>query len=133
MPIINRSVVWWNSLHQGPSITVKGSSIASEILWPLAFTTLGFTLMFAAIVLMRMRTVLASAKVEARLRHWPYIIAAYALTIGGMAGLTLISWVRMRRAESQVSSLTKPFAASDVEMRPSTSLDTNGSGVANPS
>jgi heme exporter protein C len=69
LPIINRSVVWWNSLHQGPSITLKGSTIASEILWPLAFTTLGFTLMFAAIVLMRMRTVLATAKVEARLRR----------------------------------------------------------------
>jgi heme exporter protein C len=69
VPIINRSVVWWHSLHQGPSITLKGSTIAPEILWPLAFTTLGFTLMFAAIVLMRMRTVLASAKVEARLRR----------------------------------------------------------------
>ncbi|MBA2920125.1 heme ABC transporter permease [Sphingomonas sp. MAH-20] len=69
LPIINRSVVWWNSLHQGPSITLRGSTIAPEILWPLAFTTLGFTLMFAAIVLMRMRTVLATAKVEARLRR----------------------------------------------------------------
>jgi heme exporter protein C len=69
VPIINRSVVWWNSLHQGPSITLKGSTIAPEILWPLGFTTLGFSLMFGAIVLMRMRTVLASAKVEARLRR----------------------------------------------------------------
>jgi heme exporter protein C len=69
VPIINRSVLWWNSLHQGPSITLKGSAIAPEILWPLAFTTLGFSLMFGAIVLMRMRTVLASAKVEARLRR----------------------------------------------------------------
>ena len=69
VPIINRSVVWWNSLHQGPSITVKGSTIAPEILWPLAFTTLGFSLLFAAVVLMRMRAVLASAKVEARLRR----------------------------------------------------------------
>ncbi|MFD1611586.1 heme ABC transporter permease CcmC [Sphingomonas tabacisoli] len=69
VPIINRSVVWWNSLHQGPSITLKGSTIAPEILWPLGFTTVGFSLMFGAIVLMRMRTLLASAKVEARLRR----------------------------------------------------------------
>ena len=69
VPIINRSVVWWNSLHQGPSITMRGSTIAPEMLWPLAFTALGFSLMFGAIVLMRMRTVLASAKVEARLRR----------------------------------------------------------------
>ena len=69
VPIINRSVVWWNSLHQGPSITLKGSTIAPEMLWPLGFTALGFSLLFGAIVLMRMRAVLASAKVEARLRR----------------------------------------------------------------
>jgi len=69
IPIINRSVVWWNSLHQGPSITLKGSSIDSALLWPLGFTLLGFSLWFAAIVLMRMRTLLAEAKVEARMRR----------------------------------------------------------------
>jgi hypothetical protein len=31
--------------------------------------------------------------------HWPYIIAAYVLTIGGMAALVLASWLRMRKAE----------------------------------
>src|SRR3546814_5059630 len=35
IPIINRSVVWWNSLHQGPSITLGGSSIDAALLWPL--------------------------------------------------------------------------------------------------
>ena len=69
VPIINRSVVWWNSLHQGPSITVRGSSISSEILWPLGLTVLGFSLLFGAIVLMRMRAILAEAKVEARMRR----------------------------------------------------------------
>jgi heme exporter protein C len=67
IPIINRSVVWWNSLHQGPSITIRGSSIDGSILWPLGLTVLGFTLLFAAIVLMRMRAILAETKVEARL------------------------------------------------------------------
>jgi heme exporter protein C len=69
IPIINRSVVWWKSLHQGPSITLKGSSIAPEILWPLWFTLAGFTLLFTAIVLMRMRAMLAEAKYEARMRR----------------------------------------------------------------
>ncbi len=69
IPVINRSVVWWKSLHQGPSITLQGSSIAPEILWPLGFTVTGFTLLFTAIVLMRMRTNLADAKVEARMRR----------------------------------------------------------------
>jgi len=69
IPIINRSVVWWKSLHQGPSITLKGSSIDGELLWPLGLTTLGFSLLFGAIVVMRMRANLAEAKVEARMRR----------------------------------------------------------------
>ena len=43
--------------------------IAGSILWPLGFTMAGFTLIFAAIVLMRMRTALARTKAEARLRR----------------------------------------------------------------
>lgn len=69
IPIINRSVVWWNSLHQGPSITLRGSSIDMSLLWPLGFTLLGFTLLFVAIVLMRMRAILAQNKVEARMQR----------------------------------------------------------------
>jgi heme exporter protein C len=69
IPIINRSVVWWKSLHQGPSITLRGSTIAPEILWPLGLTVVGFSLLFGAIVLMRMRTNLAEAKTEARMRR----------------------------------------------------------------
>lgn len=69
IPIINRSVVWWNSLHQGPSITMRGSSIEGEILWPLGFTVLGFSLLFGAIVLMRMRAQIAENRVSARLKR----------------------------------------------------------------
>lgn len=67
LPIINRSVVWWNSLHQGPSITLRGSTIDGSILWPLGLTLFGFSLWFGAIVLMRMRAILAQTKVEARM------------------------------------------------------------------
>ncbi len=70
IPVIKYSVVWWNTLHQAPSISVTGGSkIAPEMLWPLGFTTLGFSLLFGAIVLMRMRAILASAKLEARLER----------------------------------------------------------------
>lgn len=70
IPIIKYSVVWWNTLHQGASISITGGSkIAPEMLWPLGITTLGFSLLFGAIVLMRMRAILASAKVEARLQR----------------------------------------------------------------
>jgi heme exporter protein C len=69
IPIIHGSVLWWRSLHQPPSITTGGSAIDRSILWPLGFTLSGFTLLFAAIVLMRIRTVLARNKTEARLRR----------------------------------------------------------------
>ncbi|WNO52611.1 heme ABC transporter permease CcmC [Stakelama saccharophila] len=69
LPIIRYSVVWWNTLHQGESIGLTGSSIDASILWPLWFTLSGFTLLFAGIVLMRMRAMLARAKVEARMKR----------------------------------------------------------------
>ena len=69
IPIINRSVVWWNSLHQPPSITMGQSAIDPVFLWPLLAATIGFSLLFGAIVLMRMRTLLAEIQTEARLRR----------------------------------------------------------------
>ena len=69
LPIIHYSVLWWRTLHQGQSITLGGSSIAPEMLWPLPLTMFGFTAIFAAVVLMRMRTELARTKVEARQRR----------------------------------------------------------------
>jgi heme exporter protein C len=69
LPIIRYSVVWWNTLHQGPSIGLTRSSIAASILWPLPIMLAGFTLFFAAVVLMRMRALLGQAKAEARMRR----------------------------------------------------------------
>jgi heme exporter protein C len=71
LPIIHYSVLWWNTLHQGQSISfVRASStIAGPMLWPLLASALGFSLLFAAIVLMRMRTELARNKIEARMRR----------------------------------------------------------------
>ncbi|WP_404372931.1 heme ABC transporter permease CcmC [Sphingomonas sp. MMS24-J45] len=69
LPIIRYSVIWWNTLHQGQSIGITKSSIDPSILWPLWFTLSGFSLLFAGIVLMRMRTILARTKAEARMRR----------------------------------------------------------------
>lgn len=71
IPIIRYSVEWWNTLHQGQSIsfTGGGSSIDASMRWPLLMSAFGFTLLFGAIVLMRMRAALARQKVEARLRR----------------------------------------------------------------
>lgn len=69
LPIIRYSVVWWNSLHQGESIGLTSSTIDPSMLWPLWWTLAGFTLLFAGVVLMRMRAMLAISKREARLRR----------------------------------------------------------------
>lgn len=71
LPIIHYSVVWWNTLHQAQSISFirRTSTIDGAMLRPLLVSALGFTLLFAAIVLMRMRAELARNKVEARLRR----------------------------------------------------------------
>jgi heme exporter protein C len=69
LPIIHYSVLWWRTLHQGLSISLSGSTFDNSILWPLPLTFFGFTFLFAAVVLMRIRAELARAKVEARLRR----------------------------------------------------------------
>ena len=71
LPVIHYSVVWWNTLHQGQSLSFvsASSSIDSSMLWPLLASALGFTLLFGALVLMRMRAELARLKVEARLKR----------------------------------------------------------------
>lgn len=69
LPVIHYSVLWWRTLHQGQSITLSGSTIDDAILWPLPIALFGFSLLFGAIVIMRMRATLADTRVEARLRR----------------------------------------------------------------
>ena len=69
IPIINRSVVWWNSLHQPPSITMGRSAIDGVFLAPLGVAVIGFSLIFGGVVLARMRALLADMQAEARLRR----------------------------------------------------------------
>jgi len=69
IPIINRSVVWWNSLHQPASITMGNSTIDAVFLWPLLAATVGFSLIFGGVILARMRAILADLQAEARLRR----------------------------------------------------------------
>ena len=66
LPIIKFSVDWWNTLHQGSSITLSGSAIADPMLWPLLASALGHSLIFGAVILMRMRTELARTRASAR-------------------------------------------------------------------
>ncbi len=57
VPIIHFSVEWWSSLHQGPTLIRKGGpAIDAAMLYPLLAMILGFTLMFGALLLRRVRT-----------------------------------------------------------------------------
>ncbi len=75
LPIIKFSVEWWHTLHQGPSITLTKNTIDPAMLTPLLVSLAGFTLVFGGVVLMRMRTALARARVAARGRR---LAEAYA-------------------------------------------------------
>ena len=56
IPIIHFSVEWWNSLHQGPTILKEGGpGIHPDMLYPLLAMILGFTLLFGALLLARVR------------------------------------------------------------------------------
>ncbi|MFA7603698.1 MAG: heme ABC transporter permease CcmC [Novosphingobium sp.] len=69
IPIIHYSVLWWNSLHQPPSLSLGRSAMAPDFLWPLLIAMLGFSLIFGGVVLARMRALLAQIQAEARLRR----------------------------------------------------------------
>ena len=57
VPIIHFSVEWWSSLHQGPTLIRKGGpAIDAAMLYPLLAMILGFTLVFGALLLRRVRT-----------------------------------------------------------------------------
>jgi len=56
VPIIHYSVVWWNSLHQAPSVMRLGEpTMPPSMLVPLLMMLLGFTLFFGALLLVRVR------------------------------------------------------------------------------
>lgn len=56
IPIIHYSVEWWNTLHQGPTVTRLGKpAIHASMLWPLLIMALAFQLYFFTLLLMRAR------------------------------------------------------------------------------
>jgi heme exporter protein C len=74
VPIIHFSVVWWNSLHQAPSIMQLGKPTMPPSMYvPLLLMLLGFTLYFVAILLVRAR-----GEVLRRERSARWMVAALA-------------------------------------------------------
>lgn len=67
LPIIKFSVQWWNTLHQPASlIRAGGTSIHPAMLWPLLTMAAAYALLFAALLLLRVRTALLLGKVRRR-------------------------------------------------------------------
>ncbi len=56
VPIIHYSVLWWNSLHQAPSVMKLGKpDMPAAMLVPLLTMFVGFTLFFGYLLLVRLR------------------------------------------------------------------------------
>jgi len=59
IPIIHYSVVWWNTLHQGASVSVtKGASMQSQMLTAMLLMALAFWMYSIAVSLTRVRCIM---------------------------------------------------------------------------
>ncbi|MFL6657566.1 MAG: heme ABC transporter permease CcmC [Massilia sp.] len=67
IPVIYFSVVWWNTLHQGASVSVSsGSHMASTMLLAMLLCALGFWAYAIAVVLARLRCIVLEREAGAR-------------------------------------------------------------------
>jgi len=58
VPIIYFSVRWWNTLHQGASVSVTKSAMAQTMLWAMLLMALAFWMYAIAVALGRVRNIL---------------------------------------------------------------------------
>ena len=66
LPIIEFSVDWWSTLHQGESIVrVGGPLIAGVFLWPLFAMAVGYTLLFFTLWIARIHTEILQRRARA--------------------------------------------------------------------
>jgi heme exporter protein C len=67
LPIIHFSVEWWSSLHQGPTLVrAGGPAIEPAMLYPLLAMIFGFSLLYGALLLHRLRSEVLSRERRAR-------------------------------------------------------------------
>ncbi len=70
VPIIYFSVKWWNTLHQGASVSLtKASSMAEIMLWSMLLMALAFWLYTLALVFYRVRTLILQRESHATWVH----------------------------------------------------------------
>lgn len=57
LPIIKYSVEWWNTLHQGSTVSKLGKpAMTMDMFWPFAICFVGFALLVTALICVRFRT-----------------------------------------------------------------------------
>jgi heme exporter protein C len=70
VPIIYFSVKWWNTLHQGASVSLtKAPSMAALMLWGMLLVALAFWAYSVALVLYRVRTLILQRESHATWVH----------------------------------------------------------------
>ena len=70
IPIIYFSVKWWNTLHQGSSVNLTKSSMATTMLWGMLLCALACWMYAIAVALMRVRVIMLE-----RERHTDWVRA----------------------------------------------------------
>lgn len=67
VPIIHYSVIWWNTLHQGPTFTLTESpSMTTDMLIPFLIMVAGFTFCFYWLLLNRLRAEIVERERDTR-------------------------------------------------------------------
>ncbi len=66
LPIVKFSVDWWSTLHQPASVfRADGPTMTSDYLWPLALMGLAYTVLFAALWIVAIRTEVRERRIRA--------------------------------------------------------------------
>jgi heme exporter protein C len=68
LPVIHYSVYWWNTLHQGATLTILSKpKIDSSMLYPLLLTLVGFSCYCLLVIVLKARNELL---IRERRQHW---------------------------------------------------------------
>lgn len=75
LPIIHYSVIWWNTLHQGPTLSKFAKpSIAPSMLYPLLSMIVAFLLFYVVLVVVQMRNQILIRELKS---HWVKEVLRY--------------------------------------------------------
>ena len=130
IPIVHFSVIWWRGLHQAPSILRPGGIQMDPPFRSALFLSLAaFTLVYAALLRRHMEGAVAEETLAARLASeeiavagaavtppraskrrpevsdWGWVVLAYTVTFGTIAGYALILGRRLRRTRRRLGEL----------------------------